>query len=156
MAAAAPERETAPISCREDAERVLADLSLAMRDLEVALECETALIGAGRLRDALATEARKGELAAGYILKLQHAKANVIALGRLAPEGLRAFRTKQAEFERIVDRNQMVIATARTISEGLLRGLSEELERASRPTGYGARPRMPERSAMPLVFSGRF
>ena len=156
MALAAPERAGALVTTRTAAEQVLADLTLAMRDLEFALECETALIGAGRIRDGLASEGRKSELAAEYILKLQRAKANVIALGRFAPDALRAFRTKQAEFERIVDRNQTVIATAKTISEGLLRGVAEEMERVSRPMGYGASPRGPDRSATPLVFSGRF
>lgn len=155
MAPAAPERGTASVGGREDAERVLAALSGAMRELEFALESETALIGAGRIRDGLAAEGRKGELAADYMLKLQHAKANVVALGRFAPEALRAFRAKQAEFERAVDRNQTVIATAKTISEGLIRGVCEEMERASRPAAYGARPRVVER-ATPLVFSGRF
>lgn len=156
MAAATPDRRREPPAGREEAERVLAHLTDAMRELEDALECETALIGAGRVREALAGEAHKGELAAAYILKLQHAKANVIALGRFAPEALRAFRTKQAEFERILGRNQTVIATARTVSEGLLRGLSEELGRSARPSGYGARPLPPERSTAPLVFSARF
>lgn len=156
MVPAAPERAPASIAGRDDAVRVLEQLSGAMRELEFMLESETALIGAGRIRDGLAAEVRKGELAADYMLRLQHAKANVVALGRFAPEALRAFRTKQAEFERVIDRNQTVIATARTISEGLIRGLSEEMARSTRPSGYGARPSLVEPRAAPLVFSGRF
>lgn len=157
MPPASPDRvQPLTVATRADAERVLADLTGAMRELEFTLECETALIGAGRVRDGLATEARKGELAAAYILKLQRAKGNIVALGRLAPSALREFRTRQSEFERIVDRNQTVIATARTISEGLLRSLSDEMKRSSRPAGYGPQTRPAESATPALVFSGRF
>lgn len=156
MALARPEQSSVPINSPEAAERLLATLSAAMDDLASVLEAETDLIGAGRIRDGIATEPRKGELSAAYILELQRAKANIIALARFAPERLRAFRTRQAEFERVVDRNQTVILTARTVSESLIRGLSEEVERTARPAAYGPRIRMPEHAAAPLVFSGRF
>jgi hypothetical protein len=156
MAPAAPDRAAASIGGREDAERVLTSLSGAMRELEFALESETALIGAGRVRDGLAAEVRKSELAADYMLRLQHAKANIVALGRFAPDALRVFRSRQAEFERVIDRNQTVIATAKTIAEGLIRGVSEEMSRTARPAGYGVRPSLVEQRAVPLVFSARF
>lgn len=156
MAPAKPNPSSAPINSSEAAERLLVNLSAAMDELEGVLEAETALIGAGRVRDGIATEPRKGELSAAYILELQRAKANIVALARFAPDRLRAFRTRQAEFERVVDRNQTVILTARTVSESLIRSLSEEVERTARPSAYGARIRMPERAAAPLVFSGRF
>ena len=127
-----------------------------MADLEIALERQTALVGAGRIREGLADEAGKTELSAAYLLNLQHAKANVVALARFAPEELRAFRARQAEFERIVDRNQTVLATARTVSESLIRGLAEEMERNVRPNGYGTVRAHPVATASPLVFSGRF
>lgn len=147
-----------PVSSGEEAERLLADLSGALAGLEAALEAETALIGSGRIREGLAGEGRKAELSGAYLVLLQHAKANVVALARLAPEPLRRFRERQAAFERVVDRNQTVIATARTVSEGLIRGLAEAVERESRPNVYG----LPQRrgaaasGSSPLVFSGRY
>lgn len=155
---AGSETERAPVRERGDAQRLLVRLESAMAGLVLALEGQTALIGAGRIREGLADEAGKAELSAAYLLNLQHAKANVVALARFAPEELRAFRARQAEFERIVDRNQTVLATARTVSESLIRGLAEEVERAARPHGYGTMRPHPHAvgSASPLVFSGRF
>lgn len=153
----APERgRPAAVSSAADAELLLAELAGAMADLVAVLDAETRLVEAGRIREGLAEETRKSGLSGAYILKLQHAKANVVALARFAPDRLRAFRNAQAEFERVVDRNQTVIATARAVSEGLIKSLAEEMERQSRPQGYGAaRPARPA-SASPLAFSGRF
>ncbi|NNM74703.1 hypothetical protein [Enterovirga aerilata] len=138
---------------------MLAALTGALTELEACLEAETALIGAGRIRDGLAEEARKSELSGAYVLRLQEAKANVVALARLAPPALAAFRSRQAAFERVMERNQTVIATARAVSEGLIRGLSEAVEREARPKLYGLPSRGPGAvapAAAPLVFSGRF
>lgn len=146
------------VSSSHEAERLLGALAGALRDLEAALESETALIGAGRIREGLAGDSRKAELSGAYLLQLQHAKANVVALARLAPEALRHFRERQAAFERVVNRNQTVIATARSVSEGLIRGLAEAVERESKPNVYGLPQRRPQTSSgsSPLVFSGRY
>jgi hypothetical protein len=146
------------IGTRSEAERLLDELTAALTELETVLEAESDLIGAGKIRDGLAAETRKAELAAAYMLKLQHAKANLVALARLTPEALRAFRARQSAFERVMDRNQTVIATARAVAEGLIRGLSEAVGRETRPSVYGlpSRPAAEQRNASPLVFSGRF
>jgi hypothetical protein len=156
--AAAADPASRRVVTRDDAERILLGLTAALDDLEAALEIETALIGAGRIRDGLAAESRKAELSAAYVLQLQHAKAQIVALARLAPEALRRFRERQAAFERVMSRNQTVIATARAVAEGLIRGLSEAVEREVRPNVYGlpSRPPAPANSAAPLVFSGRY
>ncbi len=156
--AAPAEAARRTVESREDAEALLAALTAALGDLEAALEAETALIGAGRIRDGLAEEARKSELSSAYVLRLQVAKQNVVALARLAPEALRLFRERQANFERVMSRNQTVIATARAVSEGLIRGLSEAVQREARPNVYGLPSRQPAaaQSSAPLVFSGRF
>ena len=147
------------VATRQEAELLLAALTSALDELEGVLESETALIGAGRLRDGLAEEGRKSELTAAYVLLLQRAKANVVVLARLVPEALGAFRSRQSAFERGMGRNPTVIATARAVSEGLIRGLSEAVQREARPNAYGL-PNCPRgnanTSASPLVFSGRF
>jgi hypothetical protein len=155
---AAPEAQRRPVATRQEAEALLSGLTAALDSLEALLEAETELIGAGRIRDGLAEEGRKSELSAAYVLRLQLAKANVVALARLAPDALRAFRERQASFERVMSRNQTVIATARAVSEGLIRGLSEAVQREARPNVYGlpSRPPVTAQSSSPLVFSGRF
>lgn len=147
-----------PVTTREDAEALLLGLTAALDALEAALETETALIGAGRIREGLAEEGNKTELSSAYVLRLQAAKANVVALARLAPEALRVFRERQASFERVMSRNQTVIATARAVSESLIRGLSEAVQRETRPNVYGLPSRQPSapRPSGPVVFSGRF
>jgi hypothetical protein len=78
--AAAADPASRRVVTRDDAERILLGLTAALDDLEAALEIETALIGAGRIRDGLAAESRKAELSAAYVLQLQHAKAMSLRL----------------------------------------------------------------------------
>ena len=148
---------SAPVQ-KDDAERLLAQLSVAMQALGETLEKETALIASGRIREGLACEAKKAELSAAYMVALQGCKANIVTLARFAPEQLASFRAAQAAFELIVEHNLAVLGTARAVSEGLMKSLAEETERARRPVGYGAPQAPPPAAARatPLVFSGRF
>ena len=153
---AAPERERPAVGGAAEAERVIAGLTQAMAALGAAMETETLHLAAGRLREGLALETSKAELAASYVLALRHAKANVVALARFAPEPLRAFKAAQVRFDAVVERNQAVIATAKAVSEGLIRSLADELERGARPMGYGPGRVGPPPPTAPLVYSGRF
>lgn len=151
----AAEAAPAPVASREAATDLLSRLETAMAELRACVETETELLAAGRLREGLAGEGRKAELSAAYLQRLRHAKGNVVALARFAPDRLAAFRTSQGEFERIIARNQTVIETARAVSESLMRSLAEEVERRSKPVLYGREPALPPRGATPLVFSAR-
>lgn len=150
---------TAPaVAGREDAERLLARLSDVMDALAFVLDAETLHIASGRIREGLAAEARKAELSAAYLLALQACRANLVALSRFAPDRLKVFRAAQGPFERVVERNLSVLASARAVSETLVRDLAEETLRASRPAGYGSTvtPVPRQARAGPLVFSGRY
>jgi hypothetical protein len=149
-------RAAAPrILSREDAERLVAGVLAVMGDLEKVLANETAHIRVGRIRDGLAEEARKSELASAYMRGLETVKANAIALARFAPEALDRLKAAHAAFGRIVETNQTVLATARAVSESLIKGVADEMNRLSRPAGYGpagpaaARPQRSE----PLILS---
>jgi hypothetical protein len=146
--------ETVRATSRADAETLVAGVLATMRDLEAALAEETALVRVGRIRDALAPEARKSGLAAGYMRALESVKANAVALARFAPEAVERLKGAHAGFARTVEENRIVLATARAVSEGLVRSLSEEVARASRPPAYGpaAGPARAAR-AEPLVVS---
>ena len=67
-----------------------------------------------------------------------------MALARFAPEAVDGLRAAHAGFGRTVEENRIVLATARAVSEGLIKSLSEEITRASRPhdlrpgDGFGA------------------
>jgi hypothetical protein len=140
---------------REDAERLVAGVLATMGELEKILAAETAYIRVGRIRDGLAEEAKKSELASAYMRGLETVKANAIALARFAPEALDKLKAAHAEFGRAVEANQTVLATARAVSESLMKGVADEINRLSRPQGYGpAGPQAPRpRTSEPLVIS---
>ena len=144
-----PER----VLSRPDAERLIGGILAAMDELAGVLEAETGHLREGRLREGLSTQARKSELAGAYARGLEEVKANAVALARFAPEALARLRAAHARFAETVAANQTVLATARAVSEGLIRDVSTEVDRVARPQGYapgGApAPRLPR--ATPLV-----
>ncbi len=111
-----------------------------MRELEILLGRESDHIRVGRLAEGLAEAPQKTALAGAYLRGLQAVKANAVALARFAPEGIAALRDAHGRFSEVVAANQAVLATARSVSEGLLRNLSTELTRSAEPKGYGTRP----------------
>ena len=139
---------------REDAERFVAAFAGTMTRLEGVLAEETAHLAAGRIREGLAREAEKSELAAGYLQGLEHAKANAVALARFAPAAVAALRGAHERFRAAVVANQAVVATARAVSEGLVKSVADEVARQARPRGYGSASPV-NAPARPLVFSAR-
>lgn len=155
-----PPRPALPrISARGDAEGLVEAVLARMRDLERLLTAETADIRLGRIRDGLANEGRKGELAAQYMTDLETVKANAVALARFAPDALERLRHEHGRFGRVVQTNQAVLATARAVTEGLIKSIADDLARATRPQVYGATgamagdPRRPR--SEPLIVSKR-
>ena len=151
-----PDRqERRSIATRDEAESFLAAFSRTMGELEEVLQIETREIEAGRIRAGLSQEERKGLLAAGYLQGLEHARANAIAIARFAPEAAARLKDAHLGFRTALEHNQQVLATARAVSEGLVKGVAEEMAKQTRPSGYGVVP--PSRPAAgPLVYSGRF
>jgi hypothetical protein len=139
------------VQSRDDAERLVFNVTAAMAALERVLETETE-----RLQVlGLAEEARKTDLAGAYLRGLEACKSNAVALARFVPEHIETLKLAHSGFRRAVDRNQAVIATARAVSEGLVRGLAEEMTRAANPQIYGATRRLaplPKR-AQPILCS---
>lgn len=132
------------IADAEGAERLVAETLSTMRDLEALLGRESDHIRVGRLAEGLAEAGEKTALAGAYLQGLQAVKANAVALARFAPDGIAALREAHGRFSDAVAANQTVLATARSVSEGLLRTLSAEITRNAEPkgygSGYGARP----------------
>jgi hypothetical protein len=143
------------VQSREEAQRLVGDVTATMAALETVLDTETTHLRAGRLRDGLAGAERKGELAGAYLRGLEACKANAIALARFAPQEVESLKTAHAGFQRIVERNQIVLATARAVSESLVRGLAEEMGRAAAPEIYAPTRRLAaaSRKATPIICS---
>lgn len=142
------------IGSRTEAEQLMAGVLGIMTDLEGLLESETGLVRVGRFREGLAQQERKSEMAAAYILQLEAVKGNAVALARLAPEALDRLKKAHLSFGKAVQANQMVLATARAVSETLVKGIAEEMSRQARPRVYappGAAPRTATNT--PLVLS---
>jgi hypothetical protein len=126
------------LSTREEAEDFLASFTATMSELQAVLEHETEELTAGRIRSALSQEERKGKLAAGYLRGLELARSNAVALARFAPGAVGRLKEAHGGFRASLDRNQAVLATAKAVSEGLVKGVADEMAKRTRPSGYGA------------------
>jgi len=139
-----------------ETEPTIDEMTGLIERLRGVVEEETALVRAGRLREAATLGAAKaalaGELAAGG----QRLKANAELLRRAAPERCGALRQAQEMFQAVLQKNMIVLATAHAVSEGIVRRLSGDLARQSSPQVYGAsgRTSAPQaRHARPLAVS---
>lgn len=133
----APDPRAVRILDKASADAFVAGLMATMRDLDAVLASESDGVRAGRIREAMVEGPRKAELASAYLNGLEAAKANAIALARFAPTGIETLKAAHRRFTAVVEMNQAVLATARTVSEGLIRTLADELGKASTSTVYG-------------------
>ena len=81
-----------------------------------------------------------------------------MSLARMTPRLLDELRAQHEEFCAKLQINLTVLATARAVSEGILRGVSNELARRSTVNTYGASGRRedpPGRTAIPMAVSRR-
>jgi hypothetical protein len=134
----APERSDARlrVSTPEEAHRLVSSALEALDTLEPLIEEETLRFKAGRVREALSMALDKNEAAARYTRCLEALKGNAIAIGRFQPEGLDALRERHDAFSRKMALNMAVVATARTVSEGLLRELADSVGQNASPKTY--------------------
>jgi hypothetical protein len=121
---------------------------------------ETELVRAGRLPEAMQREPRKTELAGIYMRGVEQVKLNAVSLARFAPELVKRLKEAHLAFQLLIETNQIVLATARAVSEAVIRDLASDANKPMRAPGYGpaasvgaglyARP-----NAGPLVVSRR-
>lgn len=98
---------------------------------------ETELVRAGRLPEAMTREPRKTELAGIYMRGVEQVKLNAVALARFAPDQVKRLKDAHAGFQTLIDTNQIVLATARAVSESIVRDLANDANRPARAAGYG-------------------
>jgi hypothetical protein len=98
---------------------------------------ETELIRGGRLPEAMTREPRKTELAGIYMRGVEQVKLNAVALARFAPEQVKRLKAAHADFQGLIETNQLVLATARAVSESIVRDLATDANKPSRVAGYG-------------------
>jgi hypothetical protein len=148
----APKIETAA-----EAENLVRHLGAAMDALVATVEEETALVRAGKLKDATALEATKAELTRLYVADAAQVKVNAAVLAREVPDLLAALRKQHDTFNALLQINLTVLATAHAVSEGLIRGAAAEVARKTAPQTYGSsgRQTLPPRGAAAPVSVSR-
>jgi hypothetical protein len=155
--APSPVASSTPAASLADAE-ALASRSLdVMEALSKVLNEETELLRAGSLAAAARLSDRKTDLTRLYLADTQALRANKAILARMIPAGrIEALKERHATFQKLLQINLTVLATAHAVSEGIIRGVSGELARKAAPQTYGAsgRPVAPPKSAsQPLAVS---
>lgn len=120
----------------EEADDLVASALAALDRLQPLIDEETTLFKAGKVRDALGLAIAKNEAAQHYTRCLEALKGNAIAIGRFQPQGLDTLRDRHEAFSRLMALNMAVVATARTVSEGLLRDLADAVGRNASPKTY--------------------
>lgn len=128
----------APIASLGEAEHVIANLERIMASLLATVEEETALVRSGKIGEAARLEEAKSELASRYLSETQRLKANRTFVQRSLPDAIDALRRRHDTFHALLQINLTVLATAHAVSEGIVRGVSNEINRAQVPQTYGA------------------
>jgi len=153
-----PAKQPAPpsITTPAEAENLVRHLLAAMDALVATVEQETALVRAGKLKDAAALDARKAELAQLYATDTAQVKANIPTLKQQVPDLLAALRKQHDTFNALLQINLTVLATAHAVAEGLIRGAHSEVARKNAPQTYGSSGRAsapPRNAATPVSVS---
>jgi hypothetical protein len=134
----------------------ISDLCATMDEILQIVEQETALVRAGALVEASKLQAAKTDLANRYYAGASQIKAMIPALQSAQAPALAELKRKHNEFRALLQINLTVLATAHAVSEGIMRGVSDELARKAAPSTYGAsgRTNAPKPSAaQPLAVS---
>jgi hypothetical protein len=139
-----------------EAAQAIETVSGLLDRLIATVEDETEHLRAGRLRAALALEPTKADLARGYATESARLKAARETVAHLEPDALKDLRRHHERFQKLLQTNLTVLATAHAVSEGIIRGVSGELARTRTPSTYGAtgRANAPSaRAAQPMAVS---
>jgi hypothetical protein len=146
----------APITSLGEAQHAIANLEHIMDSLLATVERETALIRDGKLSDASKLEGTKSELASHYLAETERLKASKDFVQRSLPDALAALRRRHESFHAVLQINLTVLATAHAVSEGIVRGVSDEINRSQVPQTYGASGRptvMKPKNRQPMAIS---
>jgi hypothetical protein len=129
---------TPPIASIGEAQHAIANLERIMDSLLATVEEETALVRSGRIHDAAKLESAKSELAGFYLAETERLKASKSFVQHNLPDALASLRKRHESFQALLQINLTVLATAHAISEGIVRSVSDEVNRTQVPQTYGA------------------
>jgi hypothetical protein len=153
---ARPAQTAAVISTPVEARKLAESLMEVMSGLLGVIERETELVRAGKLHEAMQLEVQKSEHSRRYTLAVESLKNSQAYLAQVSPELLTTLRRHHDTFRAMLQINLTVLATAHAVSEGIVRGVSNEMQRRSMPNTYtatGARTTPGPRNHAPLSIS---
>jgi Mrp family chromosome partitioning ATPase len=121
-----------------DARKLAENLMDVMTSLLGVIENETALVRAGKLREAIALEGRKTELSQRYSSIIAFVRNNQNCLAKASPDLIKALHRHHDTFRAMLQVNLTVLATAHAVSEGVIRGVNAEMQKRAMPQTYTA------------------
>ena len=136
-----PQRQPAPVpnpmaSTPAEARKLAENMMDVMSALLGVIERETELVRAGKIREAMASEAKKSELSRRYVSAVTHLKASHKYLTETAPELLTTLHRHHDVFRAMLQINLTVLATAHAVSESIVRSVNTEVQRRNIPNTY--------------------
>ena len=146
----------APVTTTAEVHALAAHYVEVMETLIGVIQQETDLVREGRLVQAAKLVEPKGDLARLYIADTLRLRASQARIAAMAPDTLDALKRRHDAFRSLLQINLTVLATAHAVSEGIVRGVSDEMIRKSSPQTYGANGRAnapDQRAAQPLAVS---
>ena len=145
-----------PIATPADARKLAEELLDVMSKLLAVVEQETALVRAGKVREAMQLEQQKTALSGRYVTAIETLRVAQQHLSQVAPDLLASLRRHHETFRAMLQINLTVLATAHAVSEGILRGVNAEVQRRNMPNTYtaaGQRATPGPRHVTPLAVS---
>jgi hypothetical protein len=129
---------TTTVSTPAEVRKLAEELMDAMSALLGIIECETELVRAGKIREAMAFEPQKTETSRRYVAAVTRVKAAHQYLAKTAPDLLATLQRHHDTFRAMLQVNLTVLATAHAVSESIVRGVNAEIQRRNIPNTYGA------------------
>ncbi len=155
-APAQPASSPRPVTSPAEARELLAHYDEVLDRLLPVIAEETALVRAGRLREAAKLAGDKSALAQLYLTDTARLQASKSFLAQALPAAIERLRTRHQDFCALLQTNLTVLATAHAVSEGIMRSVSQDVTRKASLQTYGASGRHnapPPRSSQPLTVS---
>ena len=141
-----------PLEARKLAEALLQTMDALLK----LIEQETALVRAGKIREAILLDGAKSDLSRRYVSAIAGLRANQRYMAQATPDLLATLHRHHDTFRAMLQVNLTVLATAHAVSEGIVRGVNGEMQRRAAPSTYtasGNRSTAGTRHAAPLTLS---
>lgn len=153
MTYAAPAIKTPlPVDNENDARVLLGRLETSMEGLIELIEAETKLVREGKLFAAAELEDKKSEYAKAYVDIMASAVAQEQTIKGIMPDSVEKLRVRHDEFKSLLKMNMSALSTARSVTQGLINGVANQMTQKQIPTTYGDQGTM--NSAAPKSMPG--